>query len=58
MAYGRTRRSQVKEAIMQLKKNETPIIGAVFTFYDPKRSNSYGEYSYYSYYSSNYGDNK
>ena len=57
VAYGKTKKSQVKEAITLLKKNNIPIIGSVFTFYDPKRANSYGDYQYYNYYYS-YNDHR
>ncbi|MBP5407999.1 MAG: CpsD/CapB family tyrosine-protein kinase [Bacilli bacterium] len=50
MAYGKTKKAQVKEAISLLRKNNIPIIGSVFTFYDPKKANSYGDYQYYNYY--------
>ncbi len=55
VAYGRTKKAQVKEAISQLKKNNIRFIGCVFTFYDPKRNekNAYTNYGYY-----NYGDKK
>ena len=55
VAYGKTKKSQVKEAISLLRKNNIPIIGSVFSFYDPKRANSYGDYQYYNYY---YDDHK
>lgn len=55
IAFASTKKAQVKDAISLLRKNNIPIIGAVFTFYDPKKANSYGEYKYYNYY--NYGDN-
>lgn len=59
VAYAATKRNQVKEAIGLLRQNNIPIIGAVFTFFDSKKANNYGEYnSYYYYYSSNYGDRK
>lgn len=56
IAYGKTKKKQVADAISQLRKNNIDIIGAAFTFYDPKKSNSYAEYSYYNYYG--YGDKK
>ena len=56
IAFATTKKAQVKDAISLLRKNNIPIIGAVFTFYDPKKANSYGEYKYYNYY--NYGDKK
>lgn len=52
IAYGKTKKSQVKEAISQIKKNDTKIIGAVFTFFDPKLANNYGDYKSYGYYNS------
>ena len=56
IAYGRTKKKQVAEAVNQLKLNNVAIIGAAFTFYDPKRSNSYYEYSSYKYYGYKYKD--
>ena len=56
IAFASTKKAQVKDAIALLRNNNIPIIGAVFTFYNPKKANSYSEYSNYSYY--NYGDNK
>ncbi|MDD3170806.1 MAG: CpsD/CapB family tyrosine-protein kinase [Bacilli bacterium] len=50
VAYGKTKKKQVSEAISQLKMNNVEMIGAAFTFYDPKKSNSYYEYSSYNYY--------
>ncbi|MFA6843785.1 MAG: CpsD/CapB family tyrosine-protein kinase [Bacilli bacterium] len=52
IAYGKTKKSQVKEAIAEIRKNDTKIIGAVFTFFDPKLANNYGDYKSYSYYNS------
>ena len=54
--YGETKKAQVRESISLLKNNNINIIGANFTFYDPKRSNSNGAYDYYGYYSYEYGD--
>ena len=56
VAYGKTKKKQVTEAINLLKKNNLDIIGSVFTFFDPKKSNSYSEYTYYNYYG--YGEKK
>ncbi len=50
VASGHTKKKQVSEAINQLKKNNIKIIGTAFTFFDPKKSMSYGKYGYYSYY--------
>lgn len=49
-AFGKTKRKQVTEALNLLKKNNINIIGSVLTFYNPKKANSYSEYSYYSSY--------
>ncbi|MDY0209742.1 MAG: CpsD/CapB family tyrosine-protein kinase [Bacilli bacterium] len=56
IAYGKTKKKQVVEAINQLRLNNVDIMGAVFTFYDPKKSNSYYEYSSYKYYGYKYKD--
>ena len=56
IAFASTKKAQVRDAIALLRNNNISIIGAVFTFYNPKKANSYSEYSNYSYY--NYGDNK
>lgn len=56
IAYGQTKKKQVKEAISVIKQNGFNIIGAVYTFYDPKKSNSYEEYSYHYGYYYGYGD--
>ena len=52
VAYGQTKKKQVAEAIAQMRNNDMNIIGAVFSFYDYKKSNSYNEYNYgyYNYY--------
>ena len=49
VAYGKTHRSQVKEAVAELKKSGANIVGSVFTMYDPKigRSVGYKGNSYY-----------
>jgi len=59
VAYGVTTRSQVTEAVKELRKNGANIWGTVFSMYDPKKDKSYGYgkyygkgYSYYSYYRS------
>lgn len=56
VAYGKTKKKQVTEAINQLRLNQVEIIGVAFTFYDPKKSNSYYEYSSYKYYGYKYKD--
>ena len=50
VASGHTKKKQVSEAINQLRKNNIKIIGTAFTFFDPKKSMSFGKYEYYKYY--------
>ena len=54
VAYGKTHRSQVREAIAELKKSGANIVGAVYTMYDPKigRSVGYKGNSYYDIFNS------
>lgn len=56
VAYAQTKKKQVSEAISLMKNNNMNIIGAVYSFYDYKKSNNYNEYNYgyYNYYG--YGD--
>ena len=59
VAYGRTTKAQVSEAIKELRKNEIPILGAMFTMYDKKKDSRYGYGyggNYGKYYDSAYGD--
>ncbi len=49
VAFASTKKSQVKESLDLLKKNNIPLIGAVFTFYNPKKDNNYHKYRYYNY---------
>lgn len=58
VAYGLTKKKQVHEAISLLRQNNLTIIGAVYTFYDPKKSNSYEEYNYHYYHYYGYGEKK
>ena len=53
VAYASTTKAQVSEAIKELKKNGTEILGTVFTMYDKKKDKSYERGNYYSY---NYGE--
>ena len=57
VAYAQTTKAQVVEAINQLKKNGTNILGTVFTMYDKKKDKNYDNSNYY-YYSYIYGDEK
>lgn len=57
VAYGKTTRNQVSDAVKELKKNGAKLLGTVFSMYDKKKDrdytgNGYGRYGkdYYSYY--------
>ncbi len=50
VAYGKTKKKYVSDAVSLLRKNNIPIIGSAFTFFDPKKSNSRSEYGYYKHY--------
>ena len=52
VAYASTTKTQVVEAIKELKKNGADILGSVFTMYDVNKDGSYYKGSYYkgSYY--------
>lgn len=56
VAFGKTTKGQVAEAVNQLKKNEVKILGTVFTMYDRKKDSDYTPY--YGKYSYNYIDNE
>ena len=58
VAYGQTKKKQVREAISLINQNGFNIIGAVYTFYDPKKSSSYEEYKYGYNYDYSYGNTK
>lgn len=47
VAYAQTTRSQVAEAIKELRKNSANILGSVFTMYDGKNEKTYGRDYYY-----------
>ncbi len=49
IAYGKTTKNQVVEAINLLRKNDIKLLGSVFTMYDRKKDKEYN--SYYKYYS-------
>lgn len=50
IAYGKTTKSQVVEAINLLRKNDIKLLGSVFTMYDRKKDKEYNPYyKYYSY---------
>ena len=57
VAYARTTKAQVSDAVKELRKNNVPILGTMFTMYDRRRDSHYG-YGYYygKYYDSAYGD--
>ena len=54
VAYGQTTKSQVADAIKELRNNDVNIMGTVFTMYDRKKDKNYGLYyyknRYYKYY--------
>lgn len=50
VAYGKTTKSQVTEAIKELKKSDVNILGSVFTMYDKKKDKNLGYHSYYQRY--------
>lgn len=50
VASGHTKKKQVSQAISELRKNNIKIIGTALTFFDPKKSMSFGKYEYYRYY--------
>ncbi|MBP5467181.1 MAG: CpsD/CapB family tyrosine-protein kinase [Clostridia bacterium] len=59
VAYGKTTRAQVADAVKELRKNNIEIIGTLFTMYDKKKDAryGYGYGGYYGkYYDSAYGD--
>lgn len=57
VAFGKTKKSQVIESINLLKKNNIPLIGAVYTFYKPENVYNKNEnYGYGKYYNNAYGD--
>ncbi len=47
VAYARTTKSQVVEAVKELRKNGANILGTVFTMYDGKEESYYGKNYYY-----------
>ena len=59
VAYARTTKTQVADAVKELNKNEIPILGTLFTMYDRKKDARYGYgygYGYGGYYDASYGD--
>lgn len=59
VAYARTTKTQVSDAVKELRKNGIPILGTLFTMYDRKKDSryGYGYGGYYGkYYDSAYGD--
>lgn len=50
VAFGRTKKTQVRESIKLLKNSNIELIGSAFTFYNPKKSNTHDSYYYYNYY--------
>ena len=59
VAYSRTTKAQVTEAVKELRKNNITVLGTLFTMYDRKKDSryGYGYGGYYGkYYDSAYGD--
>lgn len=55
VAYGRTTRAQVSEAVKELRKNDITVVGTLFTMYDKKKDARYGYgYGYGGYYGKYY----
>lgn len=57
VAHAQTTRSQVSDAIKDLRKNGANILGSVFTMYDGHEDKAYGR-EYYYYYSGNNNSKK
>ncbi len=53
-AYGITTKSQVADAVKELRKNNIKILGTVFSMYDRTKDKSYGLYGYKNKYYKNY----
>ncbi|MBO5067136.1 MAG: CpsD/CapB family tyrosine-protein kinase [Clostridia bacterium] len=49
VAYAQTTKTQVAEAVKELKKNGANILGSVFTMYDWKKDKDFGGKAYYGY---------
>lgn len=48
VAHSQTTKGQVEDAVKELRKNDVPILGTLFTMYNPKKSLDYNKvYSYY-----------
>lgn len=56
VAYAKTSKAQVQDAVKELSKNNVTILGAMFTMYDRKKDSRYGYGSYHKYYDSGYED--
>ena len=57
IAYAKTTKNQVIEAINLLKKNNIKILGTVFSMYDRKKDKEYNPYyKYYAYSENEYED--
>ncbi len=50
VAYAQTTKTQVADAIKELKKNNTKILGTVFSMYDKKKDRTYDSGAYDAYY--------
>lgn len=57
VAYGVTKRTEVTDAIKELRKSQLNIIGSVFTFYDEDKADYYEYKNYSSHYYEYYDNN-
>lgn len=56
VAYAKTKKKQVMEALSLLRKNNIPVLGSTFSFFNHKKSSDHTEYDYYKSYGYSYKD--
>ena len=49
VAYAKTTKAQITDAVKELRKNDIQILGSVFNMYDRRRDSYYGYKRYYGY---------
>ena len=49
VAYAKTTKAQIMDAVKELRKNDIQILGSVFNMYDRRRDSYYGYKRYYGY---------